>query len=135
MFDHHVEHVAVDDEVTAAIGAVVNGRFRHFDAAEMGAVVIAQELVVIAGHVDDAGAFARLAQQLLHHVVVRLRPIPAGFQLPAVDDIADQVDRVGIVITQEIEKAVGLAAARAEMNIGNKQSTEQTRAVLNRHDV
>jgi hypothetical protein len=39
------------------------------------------------------------------------------------------------VITQEIEKAVGLAAARAEMNIGNKQSTEQTRAVLNRHDV
>jgi hypothetical protein len=39
------------------------------------------------------------------------------------------------VVTLEVQKAFGPAAARAEMNIGNKQSTEQTRAVLNRHDV
>jgi hypothetical protein len=28
-----------------------------------------------------------------------------------------------------------LQAARAEMNVGNEKSTEQTRAVLNRYDV
>ena len=56
-------------------------------------------------------------------------------QLPAVDDVADQIDRVGIVIAQEVEQAFGLAAARAEMNIGNEESTEQTRAVLDCHDV
>ena len=102
----------------------------HLDAAEMGAVIVAQELVVVAGQIDEAGAFAGLAQKLLHHVVVRLRPIPARPQLPAIDDIADQIDRVGIVIAQEVEQAFGLAAARAEMNIRNKESTEQTRAVL-----
>jgi hypothetical protein len=39
------------------------------------------------------------------------------------------------VVTQEIEEAFGLAAARAEMNIRNKESTEQTRTVLKFHDV
>ena len=55
--------------------------------------------------------------------------------MPAVDNVADQIDRIGIVIAQKVEEAVGLAAARAEMNIRNKQSTEQTRAVLKCHDV
>ena len=108
----------------------MDGVLDHLDAAEMGAVIVAQEFVVIAGQVDEAGALARLAQKLLHHVVVRLRPIPARAQLPAVDDIADQIDRLGIVIAQEVEQTFGLAAARAEMNIRNKESTEQTRAVL-----
>ncbi len=62
-----------------------------------------------------------------------LRPVPAGPQLPAVDDVADQIDRVGIVIAQEIEKLVGLATARAEMHIGNKERTELYCAVLERH--
>jgi len=39
------------------------------------------------------------------------------------------------VIAQEVEETVGLAAARAEMDIRNEQSTEQTRAVLRFHDV
>ena len=97
----------------------------------MGAVIVAQEFVVIAGQIDDARALAGLAQQLLHHVVVGLRPVPARLQLPAVDDVADQIDRVGVVIAQEIEKLLGLATARAEMHIRNKESTELMRAVLN----
>ncbi len=90
---------------------------------------------MIARQVDDARALARLAQQLLHDVVVVLRPVPARAQLPAVDDIADQIDRVGVVIAQEIEKLLGLAAARAEMHIGNKQSTELYCAVLECHRI
>ena len=57
--------------------------------------IVAQELVVVAGDVDDARALARLAQQLLHDVVVRLRPVPALLQPPAVDDVADEIDRLG----------------------------------------
>jgi hypothetical protein len=37
--------------------------------------------------------------------------------LPAVDDIADQINRLGVVIAQKMEKLFGLAAARAEMHI------------------
>src|ERR1700687_5709009 len=77
---------------------------------------------------------ARLAQQLLHHGVVLLRPEPAGSELPAVDDIADQINRIGIVIAQEIEQPVGLAAARAEMNVGDEERTEPDCAVLKRHE-
>ena len=79
---------------------------------------------MVARQIDDAGALARLAQKLLHDVVMMLRPEPAGTQLPAIDDIADQIDRVGIVVAQEIEKMLGLTAARAEMHIGNKERTE-----------
>jgi hypothetical protein len=43
--------------------------------------------------------------------------------LPAVYDIADQINSFSVVIAEEVEKVLGLAAARAEMHIGNKQRT------------
>ena len=120
--------VAMHHQIAFGLGADMDGALHHLDPAEMGAVITAQEFVVIAGNVNDAGALARLAQQLLHHVVVRLRPIPARFQRPAIDDVADQIDGFGFVEAQEIEKLVGLAAARAEMHVGQKQRAEPTRA-------
>ena len=124
------------DKKPATVGGLVDGGFHHFDAAEMGAVIIAQELVVIARQINDAGALAGLPQQLLHDVVVLLRPVPAGLQLPAVDDIADEIDGIGVVVTQEVEKLAGLAAARAEMHIGNKEGTKLFLAfVLERHRI
>ena len=122
--------IAVDDQIAAAVGALVHGALAHLDAAEMGAVIVAQELVVIAGHVDDAGALARLAQQLLHDVVVRLRPIPARSQLPAVDDVADEVDRLGVVVAQEVEQELRLAPLRAEMHVGDEQRAKRPHSVV-----
>ena len=120
--------VAMHDQIALAVGADMDRALHHLDAAEMRAVIAAQEFVVVAGDVDDAGALARLAQKLLHHVVVRLRPVPARFQRPAVDDVADQINRLGVVHPQEIEELVGLAAARTEMHIREKQRAELTRA-------
>ena len=57
--------------------------------------------------------------------------MPARAQLPAVDNIADQIDRLGLVATQEVKEAVGLATARAEVNIRDKESTEPTRTGSN----
>ncbi len=94
----------MDHEEAASVGGLVKGPFHDFDAAEMGAGIVAQEFVVIAGNVDDAGALAALAQKLLDDVVVLLRPVPAALQAPAIDDIADQVERLGVVIAQEVEK-------------------------------
>ena len=48
-----------------------------------------------------------------------LRPVPAFFEAPAVDDIADQIEIVAIVIDEKIMEQFGLAAARAKMDIGN----------------
>ena len=121
---HEIEDIAVNDEIFPAVDADMNGVFHHIDAAEMGAVIVAQEFVVIAGNVDDLGALARLAQHFLHEVVVRLRPVPAGLQRPAVDDIADEVDGIGIVAAQEVQQSVGLRAAGSEVDVGDKQSAK-----------
>src|SRR5947209_809905 len=69
-----------------------------------------------------------LAQQLLHDVVVKLRPIPSGPELPAVDDVAHQIDGLGFVMAQEVEKLLGLAAARSQMDIRQKQCSNPPRA-------
>ena len=102
----------------------MDGVLHHLDAAEMRAVIAAQEFVVIAGDVDDARALAGLPQQFLHDVVVRLRPIPGRAQRPAVDDVADEIDRFGFVTAEEVEQLVGLAAARSEMHVGDETARE-----------
>ena len=117
---HDVEQIAVHDQQALAFGADVESAFHHFDAAKVSAVIIAQEFVVVAGDVDQPRAFAGLAQQLLHDVVVGLRPMPGRAQRPAIDDIADQIDRVGFVMAEKIEELVGLTAAGAEMHIRNE---------------
>src|SRR5208282_4912510 len=62
-------------------------------------------------------AAADLAQEFLDDVVMRLRPVPAGAEAPAVDDIADQIDRVSLDMAQHIQDKVGLAAARSQVQI------------------
>ena len=66
---------------------------------------------------------------------MRLRPVPARLQRPAVDDIADEVDRVGVVDAQEIEQLVGLRAARAEVHVGNKQGAKTPLRLVFTHQV
>src|SRR5437879_4047781 len=126
--------IAVNDEVAHAVARLMDRAVDHLDAAEMRAEIVAQELVVVAGHVDDARAFARLAQELLHHVVMSLRPVPSRAQLPAVDDVADEIDGVRVVAAQEVEQPLGLAAAGAEMDIREEERTKSTDAALRRHD-
>src|SRR5581483_155813 len=86
---------------------------------EMQIEIVAQHLVVIPGDVDDLRALARLAEELLHHVVVQLVPVPRAAQAPAVDDVADEIEEVGLGVLEEIEEEAGLAAARAKMNVGD----------------
>src|SRR5581483_11696321 len=51
------------------------------------------------------------------HVVVRLGPVRAAAHLPEVDDVADEVDRVGLVLLEELQERLGLGGAGAEMNM------------------
>ena len=122
--DDGVELVAMDDQEVAAVGGLVDVAVGDLDAAEMRALEGAQELVVVAGDIDDARALAALAQQLLDHVIVRLRPMPGTAQPPAVDDVADQIDRIGIVIAEEIEQELRLGRLRAEMDVRDEQRAE-----------
>ena len=76
---------------------------------------------MVAGNEHHPGAASHLAQQFLDDVVMRLRPVPAGAEAPAIDDVSDKVDSVGLHIPQHIQNKMGLAAARAQMQIRQEQ--------------
>src|SRR5262245_28903650 len=130
MANHHVEQIAVNDEIALAVGRDMDGALQHLNATEMGAVIVAQELVVIARDIDDAHALACLTQQLLHDVVMSLRPVPARPQFPAVHDVADQIDRFGLMIAQEVDQFLRLATAPSEMDVGQEHGSKLSRAVV-----
>jgi len=108
----------MDHQKLRAVGLDVDRLLLDAHVAECELAVLPRCLVVVAGDIDHVGALARLAQDLLHHVVVRLRPVPPALQAPAVDDVAHQVEIVALVLPQEVEQQFGLAAAGAKVNIG-----------------
>src|SRR6476660_2515682 len=94
-----IEPVAMHHQVALAVCGFVKGLLDHLDAAEMMSREIAQELVVIAWNIDNPRSLAGLTQQLLDDIIVTLGPVPAGFKPPGVDDIADEIDGLGIMPT------------------------------------
>jgi hypothetical protein len=126
--------IAVGHDIPPAIGGDMKCVLGDHDAAKMRPEIIAQELVVVARNIDEPRSLAGLPQELLDDVVVRLRPVPAGAQLPSVDDVADQIDGVGVMMAKEIQQLLGLACARAEMHIGNEQRANMSRCFGHVHD-
>ena len=116
-----VEFVAMSDEIALAVGRGVDRLALDLDPAEGQAEELAGELIVVAGNEHHPRAAPHLAQQFLDDVVVRLGPVPAGAKPPAVDDVADQVDRVGLDVAQHVKNQMGLAAARAQVQIRQEQ--------------
>ena len=52
---------------------------------------------------------------------------------PAIDNVADQINRFGFVVAEEIQQLIGLAATRTQMDIGNKNRAKSSRGAF-RHD-
>ena len=116
----HIEFVAVQNMQAFAIRCLVNGIVHDLDAAEIGAAVLSQRLVVIAGNEDDPGTLAHLTQQFLQDIVVRLQPDRPTPDPPEVYDVADQVNGVRVMLTQKVQKHVGLAGPSSEMHVRDK---------------
>ena len=96
--DHAVEIVAVRYPHAPTICCGVD-RFMHdFDTTEMVIAKATGEFIMVARYKNHLAAFARPAQELLHHVVVRLRPKPALTQLPAVHNIPHQIQVLAGVV-------------------------------------
>ena len=54
-------------------------------------------------------------------------------QRPAIDDIADEIDRIGVVAAEKVEQSVGLRAAGSEVDVGDKQSAKAPLRLLFTH--
>src|SRR6478672_9783465 len=122
MAHDHVELVTVNDEIALAVSRSMNRPSLDLDAAKGQAEELAGEFIVVAGNEHHPRAATNLAQQFLDDVVVRLRPVPARTEPPAVNDVAHQVNGVGLDMTKHIQNKMGLAAARAQVQIRQEQS-------------
>lgn len=79
---------------------------------------------MVAGDVDHFGAALAHGQQAADDVGVRLRPVDATAQFPAVDDVAHQIDAISVIALEKGRQVFGLAVARAEVYVGNPQGAD-----------
>ena len=84
------------------IRSLMDGALLDGDVAVISAEA-AHEFIVVAGDVNDPRPFARFPEQFLDHVVMLLRPIDSAPHLPAIDQVAEDVERLDFVVAQEIE--------------------------------
>ena len=96
-----VKLMTVNDEVTLAIRRRVNNAFHEIDRAETHADEFFQKLVVISVNQSDTRVLAILAQQFLDENIVFLRPKPFATQLPAIDEITNDVEMLAFRVAQE----------------------------------
>lgn len=114
-----IELMAVDDEKFFSIGGRMHRAFDEPHRAEAHAEELLEEFVVVAGDERDACLLAVLAQQFLDQDIVFLRPEPFAPELPAVDEIADDVEVLAFRVAQEIEQLADLRVLGSEMDIGD----------------
>lgn len=103
-----IELMAVQNEVAFAACGGVNDLARERHAAEIHVEKLLDEFIVIAGDVDDLRLLAAFAKQFLDQHIVAVFPMPFGFQLPAVNEIADQIKIPAIRLAQEMQHFVHL---------------------------
>jgi hypothetical protein len=121
---HLIELVTMQEQEVTAVGGDVNMLVAHEDLAERDPVVLAQRFVVIARNQHDMLAVACATQNLLHDRILRRRPVDAPAHRPEVDDVADQVEILCLVPTEELQQTLGLTAAGAKMDVGNENRAD-----------
>jgi hypothetical protein len=109
----------MQDQKPAAVLGGVDGIELNIDAVEMDAGMFAELLIMIAGDINDAGAFFGLVDYPLHNITVQGRPIQTALEFPQVDNIADQIQIITVYVVEKVSQLFGLAAFGAKMSIGN----------------
>src|SRR3546814_21172380 len=103
----------MDDEQLAPVGGLVDRLAADLDPAEIEAGERLDHLVMIAGDIDDAGAALRALQHAPDDVIMLGRPEMPFLEAPAVDDVADQIERLAIDMVEEIDQQkIGRASCR-----------------------
>lgn len=122
--DHTIKVVTMRDPQAAPICSGVHSIGHHLDTAKRMPHKGSGKFVVVTRNKHHATPLARAAQQLLHHIVVRLWPEPTAAQLPPIHDVSHQVQMVAGMVLQKIQKRFSLTPRRAEVQIRNEHRTE-----------
>src|SRR5215475_14346414 len=70
----------------------------------------------------------RALEDLLQYGVLGCRPVdPAALHRPEVDDVADEEQVLRVVRLQKLEQTLGLAGARAQVDVGEEDRPDLVR--------
>lgn len=105
------------DQQALAVRRFVDGFLRERDAAKAETGIIAQHLVMIANNENDACSLMRDFQDAADDFIMAIRPIPALFEPPAIDNVAHQIQRFALDRMEKIKQQVGVTAFGAEMDV------------------
>ena len=112
-----VEFIAMQHHQAAPVSRGVERGPADFDPAEIQARELAEHFVVIAGNIYDPRATLGPLQNAPDDVIMRGRPVEFLLQAPAIDNVAHQIHHLAVDAVEEIDQHVGIAAARAQMDI------------------
>src|SRR5580704_2449148 len=110
--------MTMEDQKTLTIRSRVYRIFLNRHATEH-SEVIAHMFVVVTGDVDYSGTLSTFSKKFLDDVIVVLRPIDATLQSGKVDQVANDIQGLEIVLSKKIEERFGLADSVTQVNIRN----------------
>ena len=120
--DHGIKLVAVHDEQLAVVGRHVDELVGDLDATQV-VDEVPQELVVISGRVEHLRPAANQFNKPAENEAVGVVPVPGALQPPAVDEVADDVEVLGLDAVDEVEKRLGVSELTAQMNIADEDGS------------
>jgi hypothetical protein len=115
--DDHIELVSMHDDIAASVGCAMHDAPQDLYPAEMHTAEVAQAFVVIAWNEDYMCALPSFAQEFLDDVVMGLRPVRTASHFPKINDISNEIDRVGVVVPKKVEQGRSLRRSRAEVHV------------------
>lgn len=121
VLDDDVELVAMDHEQPLTAGRHMVSMIGNLYAAENHARITAGKFIVISRQENHPCPLADLPQELLQDVIVGLRPVPSVPEPPTVNYVANEVNSRGIIVFEEIQQKLRLAASRAQMDIREEE--------------
>ena len=114
-----VQLMPVHDEKPPSIRALVDHPFREPDSTQIESNEVLEEFVVVAEEIGHPGFLPVHAEDFLDDRVGVGVPEPAALQLPAVDDVAHQIQVTALGFVKKVEKQVRLGMAASQVNIGD----------------
>ncbi len=130
---HAIELVAVQHQKLAPIR---RGMHHFVFQTDRGNPVMnkrTQKLIVITTNVGYLRATLCPFKQQVHNLVVECIPIPAFAQGPTVNNIADQIQMVGLIVLQKIKQKLGFTPTRTEMCIRNPDTAIFAEVLVDAH--
>lgn len=114
-----IKLMSVNHQVVPAVGRGVHHALHQPDASKSNPKKLLEKFIVIAADECHLRVLSILPQQLLDQHIIFIGPIPLAPQLPAIYEIAHNVQVVAVGVPQEFEKLANLRMPRPKVDIRN----------------